>query len=188
MKKITLFIASSALCFISAPAFAQEASAFTGPRVEIITGYDNVDADGAKSADGLLYGLNAGYDFAMGGVILGLEGEVSDSTAKKSYAIGRTVTDRDLYIGARIGVPIGDKALAYAKAGYTNARFEYEEAAGGEGGGAISGGKNADGLRLGAGIEYRLGGNIFLKGEYRYSNYEAGLSRHQLVTGVGIRF
>ncbi|MBB3981857.1 outer membrane immunogenic protein [Sphingobium fontiphilum] len=188
MKKITIFVASFALCFISAPAFAQETSAFTGPRVEIITGYDNVDADGAKSADGLLYGLNAGYDFAMGGVILGLEGEVSDSTTKQSDAIGRTVTDRDLYIGARIGVPISEKALAYAKAGYTNARFKYEEAAGGEGGGTISGGGNADGLRLGAGLEYRLARNIFLKGEYRYSNYEAGLSRHQLVTGLGIRF
>ncbi|MFC3440349.1 outer membrane protein [Sphingobium rhizovicinum] len=186
MKNITIFLAASVLCFLSAPAFAQDAAPFTGGHAEIITGYDSVDADGISSADGLLYGLNAGYDVAAGGVILGVEAEISDSTTKKGYAGGRTASDRDLYVGSRIGVPLGDKALAYAKAGYTNARFEYRDSAGE--GGTVSGGDNLDGLRLGAGLEYRLTDSLFLKGEYRYSNYEAGLSRHQFVTGVGLRF
>lgn len=186
MKNITIFLAASVLCFISAPAFAREPGSFTGGHAELITGYDRVDADAMSAAGGLLYGLNAGYDVAAGGAILGLEAEISDSTAKKRYQGGRTVTDRDLYIGGRIGVPLGDGALAYAKAGYTNARFEYS-GSGGEGG-ATSGGHNADGLRLGAGLEYQLGDSLFLKGEYRYSNYEAGLSRHQIVTGIGFRF
>jgi outer membrane immunogenic protein len=186
MKNITIFLAASVLCFISAPAFAREPGSFTGAHAEIITGYDRVDADAVSSSNGLLYGVNAGYDVAAGGVVLGLEAEISDSTAKKRYAGGRTVTDRDLYVGGRIGVPLGDGALAYAKLGYTNARFEYSGDAGE--GGTVSGGDNADGLRLGAGLEYQLSDSLFLKGEYRYSNYEAGLSRHQVVTGVGFRF
>ena len=186
MKNIAIFLASSVLSFAAFPAFAQDAAPFTGVHAEVITGYDVVDADGTDSSDGILYGLNAGYDFAMGGVILGLEGEIADSSTKRRFAGGRTVTDRDLYVGARIGLPLGDRALAYGKVGYTNARFESEVAAGEAG--TISSHANADGIRLGAGLEYRLSDMLFLKGEYRYSNYEAGLSRHQVVTGIGARF
>ncbi|KEZ19670.1 Opacity protein antigens-like protein [Sphingobium yanoikuyae] len=186
MKSITFFIASAVLCFVSAPTFAQDYAPFTGAHAEIITGYDVVDAKGVKSADGLLYGLNAGYDFALSGLILGIEGEISDSTTRLHVAGGKSETDRDLYVGGRIGVPLGSKALAYMKAGYSNARMEYE-ASDGEGG-LIRGGDNGDGLRLGAGLEYRIAEKLFLKGEYRYSDYEAGVSRHQLVTGIGLRF
>ncbi|PZU65569.1 MAG: porin family protein, partial [Sphingobium sp.] len=119
MKSITFFIASAVLCFVSAPAFAQDYAPFTGAHAEIITG--------------LLYGLNAGYDFALGGLILGIEGEISDSTTRLHVAGGKSETDRDLYVGGRIGVPLGSKALAYVKAGYSNARMEYE-ASDGEGG------------------------------------------------------
>ena len=114
------------------------------------------------------------------------EGEISDSTTRLHVAGGKSETHRDLYVGGRIGVPLGSKALAYVKAGYSNARMEYE-ASDGEGG-LIRGGDNGDGLRLGAGLEYRIAEKLFLKGEYRYSDYEAGVSRHQLVTGIGLRF
>jgi outer membrane immunogenic protein len=186
MKNIALFLASSVLSFAAFPAFAQDAAPFTGGHAEVITGYDVVDADGADSSGGLLYGLNAGYDFALGGVILGVEGEIADSTTKDRYAGGRTETDRDFYVGARIGVPLSDRALAYGKIGYTNARFEAEYS-GGEAG-TVRDHLNADGVRLGAGLEYKLSDALFAKGEYRYSNYEQGLSRHQFVAGLGIRF
>ena len=96
MKSITFFIASAVLCFVSAPAFAQDYAPFTGAHAEIITGYDVVYAKGVKSADGLLYGLNAGYDFALGGLILGIEGEISDSTTRLHVAGGKSETDRAL--------------------------------------------------------------------------------------------
>ena len=154
MKSITFFIASAVLCFVSAPAFAQDYAPFTGVHAEIITGYDVVDAKGV--------------------------------TSRLHVAGGKSETDRDLYVGGRIGVSLGSKALAYVKAGYSNARMEYQ---GDDGeGGLIRGGDNGDGLRLGAGLEYRIAEKLFLKGEYRYSDYEAGVSRHQLVTGIGLRF
>jgi outer membrane immunogenic protein len=53
---------------------------------------------------------------------------------------------------------------------------------------AAVGNANADGIRAGAGLEYALGQNLFVKAEYRYSNYEAGVERNQVVGGFGFRF
>ena len=45
-----------------------------------------------------------------------------------------------------------------------------------------------DGVRVGAGVEHQLTSRAFVKAEYRYSNYEQGVSRNQVVAGVGLRF
>ena len=51
-----------------------------------------------------------------------------------------------------------------------------------------------EGFRVGAGAEFKLSNNMYLKGEYRYSNYgkidgyDIDIDRHQVVAGVGIRF
>lgn len=172
------FVAAAfAATAFATPAFAQtDANAFTGFRVEGLIGYDAVSVPGLKNPDGILYGIGAGYDFNAGGVILGIEADITDSTAKVKLAGPDVVTDRDIYVGARAGAVLGS-ALLYAKAGYTNARLEQ---------GAIH--ENGDGVRLGVGAEYVLGGNMFLKTEYRYSNYEGDVSRHQVVGGFGLRF
>jgi outer membrane immunogenic protein len=47
---------------------------------------------------------------------------------------------------------------------------------------------NRDGVRFGVGAEYAVARQVFLKTEYRYTNYARGLSRNQLVGGIGIRF
>lgn len=165
--------AAVAALVVATPALAQDSASFTGPRVEAVLGYDVVSTPGVSDPDGFLYGVGVGYDVQVKGVVLGLEGEWTDSTTKK-YGVN---SDRDLYVGGRIGVPISNVALLYGKVGYTNARLESDVYS-----------KNLDGIRLGAGMEYAIGGNMFLKGEYRYSNYEDDLSRHQVVGGFGIRF
>lgn len=160
---------------IAAPAMAQEAPAFTGGHAEAIVGYDTIDfgVPGVSNGDGVVYGVNLGYDFALGGAVAGVEAELTDSSVEKFTLDAK----RDIYVGARVGAPMG-AALLYAKAGYTNLRL----------GAPGVGSANADGFRLGAGVEYALSGNLFLKGEYRYSNYENDISRHQVVGGLGIRF
>jgi outer membrane immunogenic protein len=57
-----------------------------------------------------------------------------------------------------------------------------------------------DGFRLSVGFEQQLVRNFFLKGEYRYLNYDnytytegtesisLGFDRHQVVAGLGARF
>jgi len=48
--------------------------------------------------------------------------------------------------------------------------------------------ENFDGYRLGAGGQIGIGGKAYVGSEYRYSNYEDGLSRHQVAMTVGTRF
>ncbi|WP_028055831.1 outer membrane protein [Sphingobium bisphenolivorans] len=177
--KTVIFAAAAAVAAISAPAFAQDAAPFTGAHAELLAGYDKIDTNSViGSPDGFLYGLNLGYDYQVGSAVLGIEGEVSDATTNFDYVGGELDAERDLYIGGRVGFQVGDLALLYVKAGYTNARLKD----------TLAGGANADGVRVGGGIEYKLGGQLLVKGEYRYSNYEAGLERHQVLAGLGIRF
>jgi len=189
---------------LTTPAFAQEAAPFTGPHIEALVGYDDV-ADG--DAD-IMYGVAAGYDFQMGGVIVGIEGEFADSdvngAANDLVTTGdsfRLNTDRDLYVGARLGFAVSPSTMIYAKGGYTNAKFEgrFDNGAGT----IFNNGVTADGYRIGAGIEQKfnlLGPSGFIKAEYRYSNYKnldigqndfdrtIDADRHQAVIGVGMRF
>ncbi len=186
------------------PAFAQEVTGdepFTGPHVEALIGYDNVDGE-----DGVAYGIGAGFDFQAGGVIIGAEGEYMDATTRRradsAFVAGdslRVGAGRDLYVGARIGFAASPTTLIYGKGGYTNARqrTRYDNGAGT----VTSGGNNLDGYRLGAGVEQKFalfGPSGFVKAEYRYSNYkninvgganvDIDADRHQGVVGVGVRF
>lgn len=177
--KTVIFAAAAAVVLSATPAFAQDDS-FVGPRAEVIAGYDAIktNSNDLGTPDGFLYGFGLGYDVRVSGAVLGLEAEYSDSTAKLNLGGGDSVdAARDLYVGARAGLPLGDTALVYVKAGYTNGRIE-----------AGSVFADSDGVRVGGGVEYKLGANLFLKGEYRYSNYKYDLERHQVVGGVGIRF
>ena len=65
---------------LATPAFAQEAAPFTGPNIEGLVGYDDV----SEAKGDLMYGVSAGYDFQLGGVIAGIEGEFADSDVKGS--------------------------------------------------------------------------------------------------------
>jgi len=170
-----------AACSVT-PAFARDASQnFNGPHVEIITGYDNVRGGGDGSS-GLMYGIGAGYDFRLDNVVLGIEGEVADSTTGECNGGACADAARDLYIGGRIGAVVGDNVLVYGKVGYSNARVEATAA-------NVTTGTNLDGLRVGAGVEWQIDNSpISLRAEYRYTNYEAGVERHQGVLGLSYRF
>ncbi|WP_114952893.1 outer membrane beta-barrel protein [Sphingosinicella terrae] len=180
---------------VASPAFAQDSAPFSGLRVEGIVGYDTTDVEGENS-DGVAYGAQVGYDFNAGGAVLGVEGEVTDSTVDECVSdVDRTGDElcvgagRDLYVGGRVGVPVSRRVLAYGKAGYTNSRvnLDYEDGTTGTDL-DFEEGENLDGVRVGAGLEFALGPNSYAKTEYRYSNYEQGFDRHQVVAGFGFRF
>ena len=191
----TFFVAALLAASFAAPAMAQDGSPFTGLRVEGIAGWDRPSAKDAGHDDGVAYGVGVGYDMQLGGAVVGIEGEASDATTSRC-AKGVTVpadklcfkAKRDLYVGGRVGGVIANNTLLYAKAGYSNARFGLEYDDGGSGAADFSNGGNLDGYRVGAGIERKLASNTYLKAEYRYSNYEHGFDRSQVVGGVGVRF
>jgi outer membrane immunogenic protein len=180
-----IIIAAAVLAAASAtPAFAQDATApanFSGGHIEAISGYDSVHAVG-DSTGGVLYGIAGGYDFRSGGAVFGIEAEASESTTGQCAGTDCFEASRDLYVGGRLGAVVRDNVLLYAKAGYTNARFDITTA-------GLTDSGNLDGIRGGAGVELALRNSpVSVRAEYRYSNYEGGLSRNQGVIGVGIRF
>ena len=180
---------------VAAPALAQDRAPFSGVRVEAIAGWDRNKVSGSHS-DGINYGVGLGYDFRAGGAVLGIEGEAGDSTSDECAAGINRAGDRlcaeagrDLYIGGRVGALVGPSTLVYAKAGYANTRLRlnYDANLAGTTGDFTSHG-DYDGLRVGAGVEQAIGRNAFVKAEYRYSNYEQGYEKHQVVGGFGFRF
>ncbi|ODP39653.1 outer membrane protein [Sphingomonas turrisvirgatae] len=215
-----LMIAAVLLAGTAAPAMAQDQvnPQFTGPRVGVTAGYDilrpgsseDADIDGVnENVDGFNYGVELGYDFSIGGAVLGVEAELADSTAKQKTStnnpdflgFGEVAAGRDIYVGVRAGVLAAPSTLIYAKGGYTNARLNVLAS---DGTTELRENFDLEGWRLGAGIEQAIGTNTFAKLEYRYSNYsnanfeyrsgattenfDIDTDRHQIVAGVGIRF
>jgi outer membrane immunogenic protein len=186
-----LATATAAVVAIAAPASAQQSAPFTGARVEGLVGWDRLQNGGHN--DDVMYGIAGGYDMQMGGALVGIEGEASDSNNKTCVGAGTAIDSRtcakaarDLYIGGRVGKVVGGRTLLYAKAGYTNARVKLTDDNGSDR--ITLAHSDLDGVRVGAGAEYAIGPNSFIKAEYRYSNYEQGFERHQAVAGFGFRF
>lgn len=183
MNKFVALTAVAASALAATPALAQ---APQGPRVEALVGYDalRVDLGDEKFKDeGVAYGIGAGYDFALGnGASLGVDVEATDSTAKEDNVAGELKAGRDLYAGGRVSFPLGqDGSNVYLKGGYTNARFTADD-------GVVRISENLEGYRLGAGAQFALAGKAYVGGEYRYSDYEQDVSRHQLALTLGTRF
>lgn len=221
MKTTLTLLAGTAALALAAPAAAQDVTdnTFTGLWGGVIGGYDttgsgsSTDNDAAddddQSIEGVSYGVQLGYDIDVGGFVIGAEAEYADSTAEvefnddpNTFGLGNVESGRDLYFGARIGAKVGPDAMIYAKGGYTNAKYNIRATNGTT---TFNQDFDTDGYRLGAGAEYALSNNAFVKLEYRYSNYSRGevdfdgqvpdsdrfdidLDRHQVMAGVGFRF
>ena len=222
MKKSVAILAGISALSLATPAMAQDASdnSFTGLWGGVIGGYDvskagsSVDDDtndeNDSSIDGIGYGVQLGYDVDLGGVVIGAEAEYADSTAEveiedgdlENFSFGNVETGRDLYFGARIGAKVGPDAMVYAKGGYTNAKYNIRS---NDGTNEFMSDVDTDGYRIGAGAEYALSDNAFVKLEYRYSNYsdaevdfegdapdaptfDIDTDRHQVMLGAGFRF
>ena len=162
----TALLASLAALAVSIPALSAPAHAadFTGPRVGAVIGFADDDFAGTEA---FTYGLNIGYDFDLGGLVAGGTLEWQDS---EEDGVGR-----DLSAVARLGGKVGENALIYGLAGYTNLSAEGT-------------GIELDGYRVGAGVEVAFTDNVFANVEYRYSNYELDAETHQMVVGLGFRF
>ena len=196
MKKMTTLLGLALATTIATPAFAQD---FTGPRIEARAGWDRLQVNDPAigldgSEDDVMYGVGIGYDIALGDrFIAGIEANVDFSEAEYRRTDGNVTVEaepgRDIEVSARIGARVTDNVLVYGKAGYTNARLEGVLTVGGTTGTTRTEfASNGDGLRVGAGVEFALPGNAYARTEYRYSNYEGGVVRHQVVGGIGFRF
>ena len=218
----TILLATVAALSVAAPAYAND---FAGFRVEGHTGLDVTslkevydyygEDEGAyrSSKTGLLYGLGAGYDYAVTPKItLGAEVNLDFSNTGDMYVDTyldderhAEVADprREIELSARAGYAVNPSTLVYAKVGYVNGDFKLKGDLHNDGptdGAPFSTKKKLDGLRLGVGAETLLGGGVYAKVEYRYTDYNnvnyadeeyfasEQTQRHQVLAGLGIRF
>ena len=227
LRKIAALTAVSALALVASPASAQ---AVSGPRVEILGGWDNVKADidlsdfdtpgpeDELSDEALVYGIGAGYDFALSpSFSVGADVEatksqtnlaVTDELFIENGPDTATVNDdqllrtrfrskggRDLYVGGRATFHASDAIAFYLKAGYSWFRTKnsvYQTlfpAAAASGDLDLIGSDNETLGGWRVGAGMSFTNGIFYAGpEYRYSNYGDGVKRHQLVAVAGIKF
>lgn len=193
-----LVIAALLAGTIATPALAQdvvplENGPLTGLRAAAIVGYERQQVEDGNT-DGVVYGGTVGYDYQRGNLTAGIEAELTDTTS--GDCVNDVATDgdeicaafkRDFYAGFRLGAAFGTGGMVYVKGGYTNQRISASVDLN-DGEGRISGGENLDGIRGGVGAEFGFGTNLFVRGEYRYSNYEQEFEKHQGIVGVGVRF
>ncbi|SLJ86627.1 outer membrane protein [Novosphingobium mathurense] len=185
MKKFAIAGAAAALFVVPAAANAQA-------WVQAETGLDIISV-GGESDEGVSYGASVGYDVALsGGMFVGIQGTVADSSTKECArdvdVAGDKLcvkTGRDLAAVVRLGTNVGESTKLYVLGGYANGRVRLTYTDGVD---STSIGDNGDGFRLGAGAQYTLSNNMFVKGEYRYTNYESDFSRHNVLVGLGFQF
>lgn len=136
-----------------------------------VTGFDTKNAT--------TYGLEAGYNWNMGGYLLGVDG-FADSSNKAShnpapYTYGSSAYGLDMKLGID-----GGSWLPYAKLGY--ARTD------GNGSASPIGGSD---VHLGLGVEYKFAPNWSLAGEYANSSAKTGgfkLNNNNLTLGLNYYF
>ena len=167
--KTVIFAAAAAAAF-SAPAFAQDAAPFTGPRAGVTVGYDSFGDE-----KGVSYGVSAGYDVALTpSITFGPEVTLGDTTTD---AAG-TDLSRDLAASVRLGYVLTPQVLAFGKVGYASTRIEF-----------AGSGAAFEGVRFGGGLEYGITSNTYISAEYQRTEYEAGIGgRDAGVVGIGFRF
>ena len=138
------------------------------------------------------YGVRAGYDYQMGGVVFGVVGEWTStsledavtgfSTTPASYTFSRDV-DSIAAVRGRVGLDMGSW-LPYVTAGYAVAQVDqsYSTSNTANSFTPTSSDGDADGWQAGAGVDKRLTDNITIGVEYLYSDLDVN---DQLVVRTG---
>lgn len=148
---------------------------YAGAHFGYIHGHAEVDSD-SMSESGSMGGVQAGFNFVNGGLMYGLETDISLNNAGPEGGcdyVGGTCdfdTGPMASLRARVGYT-NDKFLVFATGGIVGTRFDLVSF---DGGGARVDdvGRGAFGWTVGAGVEYMLGDVTSVKLEYRYVNLQ----------------
>lgn len=165
-----------------------------GARAELHGGFDGLDRRNSSSSEDGFAGIGVGYDFPINDkTFIGVEANLDESGAKIPVNSGALAVETnvkanlDINVNTRVGTTLGDgKTKVYALAGYANLRIKATSRF--QSGVTISDSANADGYRVGLGVQRDIGKRAYAKVEYRYTNYEGGFTRNQGLVGIGIRF
>lgn len=178
---------------------------YAGAHVGYINGHAEVDSDGI-SDNGLMGGLQAGYNFIDGGLMYGLETDISLSNVDPDGGCDYVGGSCDFNLGpmatfrGRVGFASND-FLVFATGGVAAGRYDMTsyDGRGVQVDDLATFGKF--GWTAGAGVEYLLGDMMSVKLEYRYmrlfeadfQSFRAGRTEidmefHTIMTGVNWHF
>lgn len=212
-------VAGAIMATVAVPAVAQtdqtdDAYSFTGPRVEIVGGWNHLLPDRETSGpvystsqtpkhDGISAGVQGGYDMQVGPVVAGVFGGYALQTSNECGQLGGLNTgclrpQAQAEGGARIGYQYHGRFLAYGKGAYVNTRVQTTVLAGDR---IMNSHLNKDGWRVGGGVEYAVTHHAYIKAEYDYTRTErfhtapygiddtsVSYHDHDVLAGFGVRF
>ena len=161
MSRIKLAIAATAALLVTAPMAQAAPFEFAGFYAGVHAGYLDVEADfdsggGTSSGDGLMGGVQAGYNVVTGNFMWGIETDLSLSNASPCCGIDASPITT---LRPRIGFAVDDWLL-YVTGGIAAAQFE-----------EFDGFDGSYGWALGGGVEYLAGDIVGFKLEYRYLRF-----------------
>lgn len=192
-NKMRKLILSTTAVFALAAATTATPAAAGGFRVDLHGGWDEVSIDGIGDKSGVQYGIGWGYDFDVTkNFFIGPDGNIDLSSTKLCAFDVQVAGDKlcaktgtDMSPGVRMGFNVGEASKLYMVAAYTRAkaRVVYDD-----GITETKLGDWADGWRLGAGYQLTFSNGVYGKLEYRYSDYQGGFKRHNIIAGVGYQF
>jgi outer membrane immunogenic protein len=161
---------------------------FSGKTATAPGGFDtHLGGIDGLAGDGFVGGGRVGYDVAMGRFVLGVFGEYNVSNIETDISnIGGAglllipptfpgalslEKDNEWSVGARAGVVVAPRTLAYILAAYTQTEYSLNGLSPAHIAAGFDDSKTFDGVTVGAGVEYAIAGNIFLGIEGTYSFY-----------------
>jgi outer membrane immunogenic protein len=200
--KLKLLLAAAAV-FAAMPAQAQDSGStgtFTGPRIQgqvgwTRTGINILDTrnfggrgnfgQGSENDNEVSYGGEVGFDFDLGGFVVGAYGgaDFSNNAEGFNFTTATATTpatprllleaDRNLYAGARVGIVAGGRALIYGKGGFSRATLDESNPAGtARTINFPTGEQEFDGYHFGGGVEFALSEMFYVRADYTHTQYE----------------
>lgn len=148
--------------------------------------------DASENFNGFTIGKFAGYNFSFDNIVVGVEGDITYNWNDNRYHAFGTHGDVGTNLGGSLRGRLGyavDRTLVYATGGWAVTRGFIDTPTGDED-------RNFNGWTLGAGVDWAVTDNIFVRGEYRYTDYgdqkisgiKVDLDHHQALFGVAYKF
>ncbi|MGE7367760.1 outer membrane protein [Neorhizobium sp. NPDC001467] len=167
--------------------FDSPAFTWTGAYIGLSGGAGWLDASADKKFgryrdeqdfDGSVFGAFAGYNWQFSnGIVVGVEGDIEYNSNDETLFGHKTFgTDWVGSVRGRLGYAF-ERLMVFGTAGWTMARGHIEYP-------CVDESEMFSGWTAGAGVDYALTDKVFLRGEYRYSDFGS----KEIVRGMNVDF
>lgn len=143
---------------------------WAGPYAGVTAGYGfgraTSDVNGSANQRGFDGSVFGGVQGQSGQVVYGVEGDVGYDAAKATLGTTTVKGGVDGSLRGRLGYAVTDQVLLYGTGGAAAKHVRINDGVGSDSGMAL-------GWTAGAGIDAKMTDQVFVRGEYRYSDYGA---------------